>query len=143
MGKSDIFYADSKIFRKSFYIVNINRFLRNFQGTFSEPGYRSSPLLGMNNHTPSPGQPKNTKKIKFFNLIFVYPRQYCSDFHKIFRSWSHNQGINNGQQIIEKIVPPLGAAPTPLSPHSKSRCISANYEPISTKFSGKLPLTRD
>ena len=88
-----------------------------------------------------PGAAPRQKWHFFQNFILLYPRQYYSDLHQIFRSWSHNQGSKNGQQIIQKIIPPLGAALTTLSPYSKSRYISANYEPIFTKFSGKLPQT--
>lgn len=58
-GKSDIFRAFSKIFRKRFYIVNINRFCRDFQGWYIELGYKECPLLGMISHTPPGGQPQN------------------------------------------------------------------------------------
>ena len=93
----------------------------------------------MNNHTPSPGQPKNQKKIQFFNLIFVYPREYCSDLHQIFRSWSHNQGINNGQQIFKKSYPLWGQHPPPY-PHILNLAVS---RPIMNRsqpnFQGSFP----
>ena len=41
-----------------------------------------------------------------------------------------------------KYVTPPWASPSSPTPNSKTCVISVNYEPISTKFSGMIPLTR-
>ena len=97
-GKNWHFSRISKIFRKSFYIVNINRFLRNFQGTFPELGDRECPLLGLNSHTSSPGQPQDKNDI-FSKMSFFY---ILGNTTPIFTKFSEVGLITRGAKIGNK-----------------------------------------
>ena len=92
----------------------------------------------LENVTPSWGPPPLSWNTVKYLISLAITNKFRWNFQKLVYWLGEAKWVKKCWNML----PPPGAAPAAQPPNYKMRDISANYEPIYTKFSGFIPLTR-